>query len=271
VSGRLDKLYFESRYRKLVRDLPQTIFWCPTCKGSRKHRVGCETCEGRGKLSDDSVQELIARRILPAFRARRGKFHGAGREDIDVRMLGRGRPFVFEIEGPRYPEADLEDVWRRVQEQEAGRIEIEPFRQVGRERVAALKEGRFAKRYRVGVACGGAFDASCAAALEGQSFTLAQRTPSRVAHRRADLVRERSVRVLAVRGPAPDSDLPLEVDVDTAHGTYVKEWVSGDDGRTEPSLAALLGVPAECARLDVLEILDGDAGDPREVAPSVDV
>jgi tRNA pseudouridine synthase 10 len=256
VSGRQDRLFFESRYRKLVRDLPQTIFWCPTCKGSRKHRVGCETCEGRGKLSDDSVQELVARRILPAFRARRGKFHGAGREDIDVRMLGRGRPFVFEIEGPRNPEADLEDVWRRIQEQEVGRIEIEPFRSVGRERVAALKEGRFPKRYRVGIACQGALDAAVAARLEGESFMLAQRTPTRVMHRRADLVRERAVRILAVRTPAPDRDLPLEVDVDTAHGTYVKEWVSGDEGRTEPSVASLLGLPAECARLDVLEVLD---------------
>ncbi|MGA0058611.1 MAG: tRNA pseudouridine(54/55) synthase Pus10 [Planctomycetota bacterium] len=256
MSGRRDSLFFESRYRKLVRDLPQTIFWCPTCKGSRKHRVGCETCEGLGKLSEDSVQELVARRILPAFRARRGKFHGAGREDIDVRMLGRGRPFVFEIEGPRYREADLEDVGRRIQDQEAGRIEIEPFRPVGRERVAALKEGRFWKRYRVGVACDGAFDAGCASSLAGTSWTLAQRTPARVAHRRADLVRARQVRLLAVRVPAPEGDFPLEVDVDTAHGTYVKEWVSGDEGRTEPSLAALLGVPATCSRLDVLEILD---------------
>lgn len=256
MTGRQERLFFESRYRKLVRDLPQTIFWCPTCKGSRKHRVGCETCEGRGKLSDDSVQELVARRILPAFRARRGKFHGAGREDIDVRMLGRGRPFVFEIEGPRNPDADLEDVWRRVQEQEAGRIEIEPFRPVGRERIAQLKEGKFAKRYRVGVACEGAIDESVASGLEGAAFTLAQRTPARVAHRRADLVRERSLRVLAIRAPAPDGDLPLEVDIETAHGTYVKEWVSGDDGRTGPSLAAAIGVASECARLDVLEILD---------------
>jgi tRNA pseudouridine synthase 10 len=27
--------------------------------------------------------------------------HAAGREDIDVRMLGTGRPFVFEIINPK--------------------------------------------------------------------------------------------------------------------------------------------------------------------------
>ena len=36
----------------------------------------------------------------------------------------------------------------------------------------------------------------------------------------------------------------------------MKEWVSGDGGRSEPSLAEMLGTPAICERLDVLEILD---------------
>ena len=53
------------------------------------------------------MQELVARQLLPAYRARSGKFHGAGREDIDVRMLGRGRPFVFEVVGPRRHDVDL--------------------------------------------------------------------------------------------------------------------------------------------------------------------
>jgi hypothetical protein len=29
------------------------------------------------------------------------KFHGAGREDVDVRMLGRGRPFILQVLNPR--------------------------------------------------------------------------------------------------------------------------------------------------------------------------
>ena len=35
----------------------------------------------------------------------------------------------------------------------------------------------------------------------------------------------------------------------------MKEWVTGDDGRTRPSLSDLLGVSCHCERLDVLEIL----------------
>src|SRR6187549_658129 len=84
-------LWLESRYRKLRRGLPQTIFFCPQCKGDRRRRNGCEQCGGFGKLTKESVQELIARRLLPAMRAKAGAFHGAGREDVDVLMLGRGR------------------------------------------------------------------------------------------------------------------------------------------------------------------------------------
>jgi tRNA pseudouridine synthase 10 len=29
------------------------------------------------------------------------KFSSSGREDVDVRMLGRGRPFMFELINPR--------------------------------------------------------------------------------------------------------------------------------------------------------------------------
>ncbi len=61
-------LWLESRYRKLKRGLPQTIFFCPACKGDRRRRQGCETCGGFGKLTRESVQELIGRRLLPGAR-----------------------------------------------------------------------------------------------------------------------------------------------------------------------------------------------------------
>lgn len=257
-------LYLESRYRKLVRGLPQTIFFCPVCKGSRHRRTKCEKCQGRGKLTDDSVQELLGRRLLPAYRARTGKFHGAGREDIDVRMLGRGRPFVFEVVGPRRDDVDLSAVLERFHAEEGHRVQIDPFVVVTRARVAELKEAQYDKRYRLGVAFEGEVPLPLLQGLVGRSFEVAQRTPQRVAHRRGDLVRDRRVTVLAVRavtadpGGATEQERAVaELDVDTAHGTYVKEWVSGDEGRSQPSLSALVGVAGSCVRLDVLEILDG--------------
>lgn len=42
----------------------------------------------------------------------------------------------------------------------------------------------------------------------------------------------------------------------------MKELISGDGGATQPNLAALLGVPAKVAELDVLDVLDGSSEDP---------
>ena len=66
--------------------------------------------------------------------------------------------------------------------------------------------------------------------------------------------------------PLPDGALRLRVHCQ--HGTYVKEWISGDEGRTTPSLASLLGVGARCRQLDVEEILTDDVDGPRLPKPA---
>src|SRR5262249_59359820 len=77
--------------------------------------------------------------------------------------------------------------------------------------------------------------------------------------------RERRLTVLDLR---PLGDDRLELRVLCQHGTYVKEWISGDGGRTAPSLASLLGAPCECALLDVEEVLTDDVPGPRSRTPS---
>ena len=101
------KVFVEGRYRKLSRDLPQTVFFCPDCKGHPRRRRDCARCEGFGKLTRDSVQELIGWVVGSAFKTRKNKFHGAGREDVNVRMLGDGRPFVMEVVAPKVLDVDL--------------------------------------------------------------------------------------------------------------------------------------------------------------------
>jgi tRNA pseudouridine synthase 10 len=53
------------------------------------------------RMGEASVEEIIGNAILPYLRGDRYKFHAAGREagreDIDVRMLGSGRPFLAEV------------------------------------------------------------------------------------------------------------------------------------------------------------------------------
>ena len=249
------RIHLESRYRKFVRDLPQTILWCPGCGGHWRRKRTCTKCDGFGKLTKDSVQELVARVLVPRYRAKDSYFHGAGREDIDVRMLGRGRPFVFELEGVRELDVGLATLHEEINRRYAGRIEVDPFTQVPRARVPFWKEGRFAKIYRALVSAAAPLDVEPVRALAGRVFRIEQRTPQRVAHRRGDLAREREVTVLAVE---PVDEQWWSLDLRCEHGTYVKEWVSGDEGRTKPSLPDVLGVPCRCAELDVLEILSDD-------------
>ncbi len=258
------KVYLEGRYRKLVRDLPQTVFWCPECKGHPRRRRKCSYCEGFGKLTRDSVQELLGWVLGKAFGTRKHKFHGAGREDMDVRMLGSGRPFILELIGPKTQDVDLAEAERTINERNSGRIEIEGLHWSEKPRVRVLKEGKHAKRYGACVDVEGDLDPQAVAELVGRRVPLAQRTPSRVAHRRADLIRERWIEVQEM-SPAEDGrwDLVLLAQ----HGTYVKEAISGEGEKTKPSLGELLGgVTCGCVRLDVLGILD-EAGESELAAP----
>jgi tRNA pseudouridine synthase 10 len=262
------KVYLEGRYKKLARDLPQTVFFCPVCKGHPRRRKKCERCEGFGKLTRDSVQELVGWVAGKAFGTRKHVFHGAGREDVDVRMLGRGRPFVLELVDPKVFDVDLAALEAEINRRNEGRLELEGLHWTEKARIAVLKETPHAKEYGARVALGAEVAPERLAALVDQRFDITQHTPDRVAHRRADKDRLRWIRFLAL---APTADpLVLEVRLATQHGTYVKEVLSGEEGRTTPSLASLLGVPCKCLELDVLAILDAEgATEPVYTAPPV--
>ncbi len=245
-------VYLESRYRKLVRGLPQTTLFCPKCKDNPRKRTGCPTCAGRGRLADDSVGDIVSRVLRRVFQARDGKFHGAGREDVDVLMLGRGRPFVFEVVGAKVADVDLTAALADIHAAACGRIELAPFVPCDRDRVVFWKAVELEKTYRARVALAGRPPVE-PASLVGRTIAIEQRTPQRVVHRRGDTVRARWVEVRAAEAV---SESTFDLDLRCAHGTYVKEWVSGDAGRTAPSLASLLQVGAVCELLDVLDVVD---------------
>ena len=251
------KVFVEGRYRKLTRDLPQTVYFCPECKGHLRRRKKCERCEGFGKLSRDSVQELVGWVLGKAFGTRKNKFHGSGREDVDVRMLGRGRPFVMEFHNPKEPEVDLAALEAEVNRRNEGRLEIEGLCWSERARVRELKETPHAKEYLVRVRSAEPLDIDACMAHSGKRIQVEQRTPNRVAHRRADKTRERWIEIMEVCA-CEEGVNEYSVRLRTEHGTYVKEVVTGEDGRSQPSLSELFGAICECVELDVLEILTSE-------------
>jgi tRNA pseudouridine synthase 10 len=84
---------------------------------------------------------------------------------------------------------------------------------------------------------------------------IKQRTPLRVMHRRADLTRERYIYWVKVKKVSPKQ---AELEVRCQGGLYVKELVSGDEGRTVPSVSELLGNRAKTIKLDVLNVIVDD-------------
>jgi len=94
------------------------------------------------------------------------------------------------------------------------------------------------------------------APLGNLAGTIRQQTPARALRSRPDHVRHRCVRSIAWKSVDART---VELEVRTQAGLYVKELVTGDAGRTRPSVAEVLGVAAECAELDVLAIHLDDA------------
>ncbi len=182
--------------------------------------------------------------------------HAAGREDVDVRMLGNGRPAVIEIKQARVRDLDLSALGERVRQASGGLIEAFFEGRARRKDVRSIKEAaeEHLKVYRALVVTSAPIDESALARLEDffRGRQVKQRTPRRVRHRRPDVVRTKTVHSVKARLIAPNV---FEALVVADAGLYIKELVDGDGGDTSPSFAEVLGTDAYCAELDVVYII----------------
>jgi tRNA pseudouridine synthase 10 len=347
-------VYVYGRYRKLERGIPQTRWPCRACKGR-----GCERCDQTGLQYKRSVQDLVGNPMLEIFEGSEHAFHGMGREDIDVRCLGRGRPFVLEIKEPKKRAFNAEKLADIINEAANGSVEVSSIRPSSRSEVVRIKDTPAEKSYTIrftiepmneaeyavltapvdmtkedvqerskkrrrqrrgdknadrtkplaapiDVPATGPSEAELKAmkkpelvalcethglsktgkkdeliqrivetlppappffdlpddetilkVIEGlNGIKLAQRTPDRVAHRRSDLIRKRTV--FEAHTPFievnENGEREIEFTLRCESGTYVKETVHGDNGRTQPCVAALIKAKCNVLWLDVGDI-----------------
>ena len=247
VRLQINPIFIEGRYRKLVRGIPQTKWPCTKCKGK-----GCEECNFTGKQYPESVEELLSDVVLKHTNGYEAKFHGAGREDIDVRMLGTGRPFVLEIKEPKIRKIDLEKIAEEVAVSAKGKTEYLNLKFSERKRKAEIKVSSpdTYKVYRALVKCEDDIKEEDLEKLQTLHM-IQQRTPIRVSHRRADKIREKEVK--NIESKFIDSKT-FEMIIKTEGGLYIKELISSDEGRSNPSVSEVLGTQAICAELDVIEV-----------------
>ncbi|AEA46414.1 tRNA pseudouridine(54/55) synthase Pus10 [Archaeoglobus veneficus] len=248
---RIASLYIYGRYKKRVRNIPQTRWLCSACDGK-----GCEVCGFTGKRYPTSVEELIAE---PCRRMAEGSYavlHGAGREDVDARMLGNGRPFIVEIQNPKKRHIDLEKLEEIINREARGKVAVCCMKFAKARDVAFIKNAKFRKVYRAIVE----FDREVSREeLEDALKVLSNRvieqyTPKRVEHRRANLLRKRrtyGIKLLLHRGNK------AVIEIEAESGLYIKELVSGDEGRTRPSLSEVLNNYAKVVKLDVIRVEGG--------------
>jgi len=248
VTLQIKSLFIYGRYKKFERGIPQTKWPCRICRGK-----GCRACNYNGKMYQTSVEELISKKALEITKGDNVSFHGSGREDIDALMLGNGRPFILEIKNPKIRTIDLFLLEKKINNYAKGKIEISNLRISDKNEVIRIKKAEFRKRYRI------VFEGEkplsqeklkeVAKILRGK--TIKQLTPTRVAHRRANKVREKKIyncKIESVEGSI------AKLTVETESGTYLKELISGDDGKTTPNISEMIGIPCKVTELDVIEI-----------------
>jgi len=246
VEIEINSLYIYGRYRKLIRGIPQTRWPCRECGGR-----GCERCDNTGKMYLESVDELIKPYLMSAARCTDTAFHGAGREDIDALMLGDGRPFVVEAKRPHIRSLDLKTLEAEINRGADGKIEVLGLKFVESETVEQLKSMKVDKVYRLKITHN-TTEEKLKSSINIISQTLIkQKTPTRVLHRRADLERVRKVH--SVELESYNENIAVLV-IDCEGGLYVKELVSGDGGRTIPSVASLTGSEAKVIELEVIKV-----------------
>ncbi|XP_038220002.1 putative tRNA pseudouridine synthase Pus10 [Zerene cesonia] len=257
--------YLAGRYIKLSRNLPQSPW----------------VLDGR-RVLPTSVQEIIFGPLAKLFNfsetevESRLKFIAAGREDVDVRCLGEGRPFAIEISDP-LRQLKLEELQLACEEvSKSGDVVVKSLTYVSRDDLAQLKKGEETKCKTYEALCvkltHSKFDDDATGAVkitekdinfintyrnteltDCARVNITQKTPIRVLHRRPLLNRSRQVLELSAR-PVPEHPHLFLLHIVTSAGTYVKEWIHGELARSRPSLSHLLAADIDLLALDVTKV-----------------
>ncbi|MEM5802179.1 MAG: tRNA pseudouridine(54/55) synthase Pus10 [Candidatus Aenigmatarchaeota archaeon] len=244
IKLQIRSLYVYGEYKKLVRGIPQSKWICGNCKGK-----GCVECEGRGKLYTTSVQEEIEKPLIKKTKAKKSAFHGSGREDIDVRNLG-WRPFVIELIKPIKRKINLEKIQREINKSK--KVKVRKLKLVDKYVIRKIKNERWDKTYLIVATFEKDIDRKKLKLLKNLMLEpISQKTPLRVLHRRPDKIRKRKVKSLSYKIL---SKKRLQLKIRAESGLYVKELITGDEGRTKPSVAEILDNKVKNLTMDVIKI-----------------
>ena len=232
ISYQIKPIYIYGRYQKIKAGIPQT----------RWHK----------KIYQTSVQEEIGRVILKFSQGQDHSFHGCGREDIDVLMLGNGRPFVIEIKNPRIRNFNLGKIGEEINRSSEW-VRVKDLKFTSKEKIKELKLAKPSKIYQAEVKLEKETNERKLRTIEKKltGITIEQQTPKRVLRRRDDLTRIKKIFYFKLIKYHPLNPI---FEIKAESGTYIKELISGDNGRTKHSLSELLKQKCFVKELKVIKV-----------------
>lgn len=235
-----DPIYLGGRYFKFKRNVGQTPW----------------VIDGVS-VSEHNVQDIIFDAICDTlgFDRKQMTFSASGREDLDVRMLGTGRPFYIKIENPanrNILKSQLLAIEESILKTELAAVV--KLKIVYASDLNKIKTGEESKKKTYKALC--KTDApDIKQAIEKinalEALEITQATPMRVLHRRSLLPRTKTIHKMEAK--ETEGNL-FEVEIVTQAGTYVKEFVHGDLERTCPNLCSIVGYSTDIVALDCIDI-----------------
>jgi tRNA pseudouridine(54/55) synthase len=254
----IGSLYIKGNYCKYYRGVPQTPL----------------DFEQGNVLKLLSVEEYISRELIKVLEFDKINLIGSGREDLDVLMLGDGRPSVIELINVRNVDnflnfgKHIKEIENNIYLGSQKRVKLLNIKKATKDSIKELDINNKRKKYECLIELTDDIDKKedlenllqkVLDRLEKEKLEnsigllIHQKTPIRVVHRRPNLTRERHITDLTYEVL---SKRFIKIYLTTTAGTYVKEFVHGDFNRTQPSIKSLLNVNgADLIELNVLSIL----------------
>ena len=233
VSARARSLIFTGRYMKRKRAVPQKQARCTACEGK-----GCDSCNNSGLSGYESVEGIVAKRLIDATGGTTPRFSWTGSEDRESLVLGEGRPFTVQVFDPK-----ARMFARSLRARGAG---VSALLTALTSPQAELTEApRFSVKTRILVKC--EKEPSCAElrkleeSLSGLQVSFESRSKSaikRIYHAR---VRKNK-----------DGSFYLYAELDGGLG--IKQFVGGSEGHYSSSVSKLMGQKCECVTFDILGV-----------------
>ena len=233
--------YIYGNYIKLDREIGQTEF--------SKNGV---------KLSLSSVDEELKNFLKKIFlnNSEDLVFSAGGREDRDVRMLGEGREFIYAVyNAKKHYSLDFFSINQLINNT-LKKVKVKNLRICDKKYFEKLKnaENEKIKIYSAFVWSKAEIKDELYKKINNvENLKINQITPLRVLHKRVLKSREKIIYKLNIQEIINPHFFILEVK--SSAGTYIKEFINGDLGRTSPSLCDILGDECDIIQLDVQDII----------------